>query len=168
MGIFKKKKTTGIAGAAIGFETVGRFRGLRTLFVLSPQDSVSALRHYLMAKDVQHIHFAANGYIENLAGRQTILTLAATGFPITVDVVLNKVQEFLPLEPILKLCNVRIQFVVGLPNAISFLFLTTTLRADFDDLRLQAPNGMEFLLVDLRTAETKKQTKAGGDDDGSN
>jgi len=164
MSIFKKKHVAGISKAVIGFETVGRFRGLRTLFVLGPQDSASALRRYFTAKDIQHIHFAANSYLENLAGQQTILALAATGFPITVDAVLNKVQEFLPLEPILKLCNVRIQFVVGLPNAISFLFLTTTLRADFDDLRLQAPNGREFLLVDLRTAESKKQTKAESDD----
>ena len=163
MSIFKKKRAKGIAGAAIGFETVGRFRGLRTLFVLSPQDSVATMRRYLTAKDIQHGHFAASSYVENQTGQQTILALAATGFPVTVDVMLDKIQEFAQLKPLLKFCNVRIQFVVGLPDATSFLFLTT-LRSEYDDIRLQAPNGKDFTLVDLRTAETKKRIEAESND----
>ena len=167
MGIFKKKKTAGITGAAIGFETIGRFRGLRTLFVLSPQDSVAAMRHFLTAKDIQHVHFTVSSYLENQTGQLVILTLAGSGFPITVDAMLGKVEGFATLTPLLKFCNVRIQFVVGLPDATSFLFLTS-LRPEYDDIRWHAPNGNDFLLVDLRTAESKKQIKAEGNDDGSN
>jgi len=163
MSIFKKKRAKGIAGAAIGFETVGRFRGLRTLFVLSPQESVAALRRHLTAKDIQHVRFAASSYVEHQTGQQTILALAATGFPITVDALLGKIEEFAALTPLLKFCNVRIQFVVSLPDATSFLFLTS-LRPGYDDIRWHAPNSNDFLLVDLRTAETKKQIKAESND----
>ena len=102
MGIFKKKKTAGITGAAIGFETIGRFRGLRTLFVFSPQDSVAAMRRFLTAKDIQHVHFAASSYIENQTGQLVILTLAGSGFPVTVDVILGSIEGFATLTPLLK------------------------------------------------------------------